>query len=99
LPRSASKLPRSFSSESQPRTVKPCIHSCRVKTHIVAAFICHAITSMIMSVGSTCSSLQNFSIPSICMESLSRAIYMRSDAASQGSGWWQGCGARLTRRL
>ena len=25
--------------------------------------------------------------------SLSRANCMRSDAASQGGGWWQGCGA------
>ena len=24
---------------------------------------------------------------------LSRANYMHSDAASQGGGWWQGCGA------
>ena len=24
---------------------------------------------------------------------LSRAHYMHSDAASQGGGWWQGCGA------
>ena len=26
-------------------------------------------------------------------EVLSRANYMHSDAASQGGGWWQGCGA------
>ena len=28
---------------------------------------------------------------------LSRAIYMHSDAASQGGGWWQGCGAAYPR--
>ena len=68
--------------------MKPCIHSCRVKTHIVAAFICHAITSMIMSVGSTCSSLQNFSIPSIWILSSSSLNWSNSAAIFS----WSTCG-------
>ena len=27
------------------------------------------------------------------IERTDRANYMHSDAASQGGGWWQGCGA------
>ena len=32
----------------------------------------------------------------LCFE-LSRANYVHSDAASQGGGWWQGCGAAYSR--
>mmetsp|Transcript_34697 Transcript_34697/g.66617 ORF Transcript_34697/g.66617 Transcript_34697/m.66617 type:complete len:249 (-) Transcript_34697:3-749(-) len=74
--RSALNCALSLSMLSQPMAFMPRIHSSRVKTHIVFAFIFHAMISTMMSDGSTPRSSQNFSVPLNPISSLSLSLYM-----------------------
>ena len=68
------------SIDSHPSSESPRLHSSRVKTHIVFAFIFHANMSMTGSVGSTPRSLHSRSRPSIWISSTFASLYWSNTA-------------------